>query len=117
MIEPLGLAGGFLDAAGGGGWGPVVESNLLIQGASPRQTIGTVNTAEFFLTVTVSATLFVVMGLAAFTLQTVGLLIGGLAAAALGGVLAKRVPARPLMAAVGLLLTLTSVYTIWQALR
>ena len=45
VIEPLGLVGGFLDAAGGGGWGPVVTSNLLVQGASPRTTIGTVNTS------------------------------------------------------------------------
>ena len=117
VVEPLGLVGGFLDAAGGGGWGPVVTSNLLVQGANPRTTIGTVNTAEFFLTATVSATFFLAMGWAAFTLQTVGLLIGGLAAAPLGGVLAKRVPARPLMAAVGVLLTLTSAYTIWAALR
>ena len=116
VIEPLGLVGGFLDAAGGGGWGPVVTSNLLIQGAEPRLTIGTVNTSEFFVTVTVSATFFVQMGWAAFTLQTLGLLAGGLLAAPLGGVLAQRVPARPLMAAVGVLLTVTSGYTIWRAL-
>ena len=116
MIEPLGLVGGFLDAAGGGGWGPVVTSNLLIQGASPRETIGTVNTAEFFLTLTISATFISALGSAAFTLQTFGILIGGLLAAPLGGVLAKRVPARPLMAMVGVLLTLTSAFSIWQAL-
>ena len=45
IIEPLGLVGGFLDAAGGGGWGPVVTGNLLVQGAEPRKTIGTVNSA------------------------------------------------------------------------
>jgi len=117
IVAPLGLAGGFLDAAGGGGWGPVVTSNLLVQGSAPRTTIGTVNTSEFFLTVTVSITFLTQMGLAAFTLATLGLLIGGLVAAPLGGVLAKRVPARPLMAMVGTLLTLTSAYTIWQAVR
>ena len=116
IIEPLGLAGGFLDAAGGGGWGPVVTSNLLVQGASPRTTIGTVNTSEFFLTATISATFIGTMGFAAFTLQTVGLLIGGLIAAPFGGLLAKRVPARLLMALVGVLLTVTSAYTIWSAL-
>ncbi|MDH7973021.1 sulfite exporter TauE/SafE family protein [Sphingomonas sp. AR_OL41] len=117
VIEPLGFAGGFLDAAGGGGWGPVVTSNLLVQGASPRQTIGTVNTSEFFLTATISATFIAQMGLAAFTLQTAGLLIGGLVAAPLGGILAKRVPARGLMAMVGTLLTLTSAWSIYQALN
>jgi hypothetical protein len=116
IIEPLGLAGGFLDAAGGGGWGPVVTSNLLVQGASPRTTIGTVNTSEFFLTATISATFIWQMGFAAFTLQTLGILIGGLLAAPLGGLLAKRVPARLLMAMVGVLLTVTSAYTIWSAL-
>ena len=116
VIEPLGLVGGFLDAAGGGGWGPVVTSNLLVQGASPRETIGTVNTAEFFLTATISATFIFTLGFAAFTLQTLGILIGGLLAAPLGGWLAKKVPARPLMAMVGVLLTLTSLFAIWQAL-
>lgn len=116
VIEPLGLVGGFLDAAGGGGWGPVVTSNLLVQGASPRETIGTVNTAEFFLTSTISATFIFTLGFAAFTLQTLGILIGGLLAAPLGGWLAKKVPARPLMAMVGMLLTLTSAFSIYQAL-
>lgn len=117
IIEPLGFAGGFLDAAGGGGWGPVVTSNLLVQGASPRETIGTVNTSEFFLTATISATFIATMGFAAFTAHTLGILIGGLIAAPFGGLLAKRVPARTLMAMVGVLLTITSVYTIWSALR
>jgi len=117
IIEPLGLAGGFLDAAGGGGWGPVVTSNLLVQGASPRTTIGTVNTSEFFLTATISATFIWQMGFAAFTFQTLGILIGGLIAAPFGAVLAKRVPARVLMAMVGVLLTLTSAYSIWSALK
>ncbi|MBN8815203.1 MAG: sulfite exporter TauE/SafE family protein [Sphingomonas sp.] len=116
VIEPLGLVGGFLDAAGGGGWGPVVTSNLLVQGAAPRETVGTVNTSEFFLTATISATFIASLGFAAFTLQTLGVLIGGLIAAPLGGVLVKRLPARTLMTMVGVLLTLTSAFSIWQAL-
>lgn len=116
VVAPLGLVGGFLDAAGGGGWGPVVTSNLLIQGATPRHTIGTVNTAEFFLTATASVTFFSVLGWSAFTLHTLGLLIGGLVAAPFGGILAKRVPTRHLMALVGVLLTLTSVWSIYSAL-
>jgi uncharacterized membrane protein YfcA len=95
MVEPLGLVGGFLDAAGGGGWGAVVTSNLLVQGASPRKTIGTVSTVEFFLTVTVSATFIAALGVEAFTVATVGLLMGGVAAAPLGAFLAARLPARP----------------------
>lgn len=116
VVAPIGLIGGFLDAAGGGGWGPVVTSNLLVQGAAPRTTIGTVNTSEFFLTATISATFIATMGFAAFTVATLGILIGGLIAAPFGAVLAKRIPARALMVMVGMLLTITSVYTIWKAL-
>lgn len=115
VIAPLGFAGGFLDAAGGGGWGPVVASNLLAQGAEPRFTIGTVNTVEFFVTATISAAFIMTLGLAAFTVQAAGLLIGGVMAAPFGAILAKRVPARPLMAMVGLLLLITSVWAVWQA--
>lgn len=116
VVAPLGLLGGFLDAAGGGGWGPVVTSNLLIQGATPRHTIGTVNTAEFFLTATASVTFFMALGWSAFTIHTLGILIGGIVAAPLGGILAKRVPTRHLMALVGVLLTLTSAWSIYSAL-
>lgn len=115
-VEPLGLAGGFLDAAGGGGWGPVVTSNLLVQGASPRKTVGTVNTAEFFLTATISATFLWTLGWEAFTWQTIGILIGGLAAAPFGAVLVKRLSARKLMAFVGGLLVITCGFSIYSAL-
>jgi uncharacterized membrane protein YfcA len=115
IVEPLGLIGGVLDAAGGGGWGPVVTSNLLVQGASPRITVGTVNTAEFFLTATVSATFITQLGLAAVTIATVGLLIGGVLAAPFGAVLAKRVPARTLLLMVGAILVVTSLFNLWRA--
>jgi len=116
IVEPLGLIGGFLDAAGGGGWGPVVTSNLLVQGASPRTTIGTVNTAEFFLTATISATFITQLGWAAFTQATVGLLIGGVLAAPFGAMLAKRVPAKTLMIMVGVILTITSLFGLYRAI-
>jgi hypothetical protein len=116
FVGPLGFAGGFLDAAGGGGWGPVVTSNLLLQGADPRRTIGTVNTAEFFLTVTISATFIAALGWAAFTTATVGLLVGGVLAAPLGAVVAKKVPPKHLLILVGSALLVTSLYGIWRAL-
>jgi len=116
VIEPLGLAGGFLDAAGGGGWGPVVTGNLLVQGAEPRKTIGTVNTAEFLVTLTASITFVAALGWAAFTVATLGLLIGGVLAAPLGAWLVKRIPAKPMLIAVGVLLTLTSLYGVYRSL-
>jgi uncharacterized membrane protein YfcA len=117
IVEPLGLVGGFLDAAGGGGWGPVVTSNLLVQGSPPRTTIGTVNTAEFFLTATISATFITQLGWAAFTLATVGLLIGGVVAAPFGAMLAKRVKPQTLMILVGVILTITSLFGLWRAIQ
>ncbi|HEY0011326.1 MAG TPA: sulfite exporter TauE/SafE family protein [Allosphingosinicella sp.] len=115
-VPVLGLAGGFLDAAGGGGWGPVVTSNLLMQGTNPRRTIGTVNTAEFFLTITISATFIAALGWEAFTVATLGLLIGGVAAAPLGAFAAKKVPAKGLLLLVGSVLIITSGYGIYRAL-
>jgi len=116
LVEPLGLAGGFLDAAGGGGWGPVVTGNLLVQGADPRRTIGTVNTSEFLVTVTSAATFIIALGWAAFTTATLGLLIGGVIAAPAGAWLVKRIPPKPLLVLVGILLTMTSMYGIYRAL-
>ena len=107
IVEPLGLAGGFLDAAGGGGWGPIVTGNLLVQGAEPRRTIGTVNTTEFVVTATISATFIATLGWAVFTVATVGLLIGGVLAAPIGALVAKRVKPKVLLVFVGSILTVT----------
>jgi uncharacterized membrane protein YfcA len=115
LIAPLGLLGGFLDAAGGGGWGPVVTSNLLIQGADPRKVVGTVNSVEFFLTVTVSIAFILHLGLADVAGATLGLLIGGVAAAPIGAWAAKRIPVKPMLVLVGAVLTLTSAFGIYSA--
>lgn len=112
---PLALAGGFLDAAGGGGWGPVVTSNLLIQGGDPAKTIGTVNTAEFLLTASISAAFIATIGLAAFTQATVGLIIGGVIAAPFGALFAKRIKPQTLLIAVSIILIATSIFSIYKA--
>jgi uncharacterized protein len=114
IISPLGLVGGFLDAAGGGGWGPVVTSNLLLQGSSPRTTIGTVNTSEFFLTVAVSATFISKIGFEAFSSATLGLLLGGLVAAPIAAVITKRIRPQRLMLMVGIVLTTTSLFSLYK---
>ena len=115
LIWPLGVVGGFLDAAGGGGWGPVVTSNLLIQGADPRKVVGTVNSVEFFLTVTVSAAFIYHLGVADLAGATLGILIGGIMAAPLGAWAAKHIPAKQMLIMVGVVLTLTSAYGVWKA--
>jgi uncharacterized membrane protein YfcA len=114
-VAPLGFVGGFLDAAGGGGWGPVVTSNLLIQGADPRKVVGTVSAAEFFLTVTISAAFIYHLGIADLAGATLGLLIGGLLAAPLGAWAAKHFPAKQMLILVGTVLTLTSAYGVYSA--
>lgn len=116
LIAPLGLFGGFLDAAGGGGWGPVVTSNLLIQGADPRKVVGTVNSVEFFLTLTVSAAFIFHLGVADVAGATLGLLIGGIAAAPLGAWAAKHFPPKQMLILVGFVLSLTSAYGAYKAL-
>ncbi len=114
-IAPLGLVGGFLDAAGGGGWGPVVTSNLIVQGEEPRKVVGTVNAVEFFLTVTVSLAFIFNLGIADLAGPTLGLLIGGLVAAPLGAWAAKHFPPKQLLILVGAVLTITSAYGVWKA--
>lgn len=115
-VAPLGLVGGFLDAAGGGGWGPVVTSNLLIQGAEPRKVVGTVNAVEFFLTLTISAAFIYHLGIADLAGATLGFLIGGVLAAPLGAVAARHFSPKLMLILVGVALTLSSAYGIWTAL-
>jgi uncharacterized protein len=116
VIAPLGFIGGFLDAAGGGGWGPVVTSNLLIQGSAPRTTIGTVNASEFFLTTAASAVFITQLGWEAFSLATLGLLIGGLVAAPLAAFVTRHIQPQRLMLLVGIVLTVTSLFSLYKAL-
>src|SRR5688500_17187590 len=81
----VGAAGGFLDAVGGGGWGPLVASTLIASGDNPRPSVGSVNLAEFFIVVTVSATFLTQLDLARYGKPVIGLLIGGALGAPLAG--------------------------------
>jgi uncharacterized membrane protein YfcA len=110
---PIGAIAGLLDASGGGGWGPVLTSTLIGSGHAPRQTVGSVNTTEFFVTVAASATFFAELGAAPLQ-HLLPLLLGGVVAAPLGGWAVKRVPPRALMVAVGGVIVILSV---WQLLR
>ena len=101
---------------GGGGWGPTVTSTQLGSGHAPRMVIGSVNTAEFFVTVAAATTFFVELGLVPIQ-ALVGLTVGGVLAAPLGAYLARKVPARPLMAAVGLLVVGLAGFQIARSLK
>ena len=93
----------------------MVTSNLLIQGADPRKVVGTVNTVEFFLTLTISATFIWQIGAADLAGATLGFLIGGVAAAPFGAWAAKHIPAKAMLIMVGIVLTLTSLYGAYSA--
>ena len=116
VVAPLAVVGGFLDAAGGGGWGPVVTSNLLVQGGEPRKVVGTVNSVEFFLAVAVSLAFIWHLGFDDILGPTLGLIIGGVAAAPLGAFLAKRFSPKLMLVMVGIILTATSLFGLYRAL-
>jgi uncharacterized membrane protein YfcA len=110
-LAPLGFVGAFMDAVGGGGWGPIVATNLLVRGNNVRETVGSVNAVEFFVTLAASGTFVLTLGLAHWTVIA-GLALGGLIAAPLGAWACKHLPARPLMVLIGLLVIILSVNTI-----
>lgn len=110
---PLGFLGGMLDAIGGGGWGPVVSSGLMLQGAEPRKVVGSVNAAEFFVAIAISAAFLLHLGLEKFTTATLGLLLGGVIAAPFGALAAKHLPAPAMLVIAGTVLTATTLY--WLA--
>lgn len=113
-VGKLALFGGFVDAAGGGGWGPVVTSTLLGKGNDPRITIGSVNFAEFFLTLTSGASFAFLVGAGPWPIVA-GLVFGGLFAAPLAAVLCRRLSARTLLILVGTLVTGLSLFNLVRA--
>jgi uncharacterized membrane protein YfcA len=114
-VPVLGFFAGFLDASGGGGWGPVATSTLLARGGQARTTIGTVNAAEFIVTVAISTTFLVTMGLQ-YAEIVAGLLIGGMMAAPVAAILVKRVRERWVLVAVGTLVLSISLFQIGTTL-
>ena len=101
---PLGLVGGFLDAIGGGGWGPLVTSTLIGSGHAPRKAIGSVSLAEFFVTSAVAGTFLMELGTMHLP-HVAALATGGILAAPLAGYIVKQTRPRVLLAAVGVLVT------------
>ena len=110
-VAPLGLAGGFVDSIGGGGWGPIVTTTLIGQGTAPRYAIGSVNLAEFFVTLTISMTFMFTIGLELWPIIT-GLIAGGVIAAPFAALAAKHVPDKPLMLIVGCVVIILSLRNI-----
>lgn len=114
-VGKLALFGGFVDAAGGGGWGPVVTTTLVGRGNDPRKTIGSVNFAEFFLALAGAAT-FTLLSTSGVWVLVLGLVIGGLFAAPFAALMTKSLQARTLMILVGSLITFISAFNLYQSL-
>ena len=114
-VRKLAVSGGFLDAVGGGGWGPVVTSSLIGQGNNPRKTIGTVNTAEFFVALA-TGTSFLLLGGVDHWVLVAGLVFGGLFAAPFAAYLTSRLSIRFLLLSVGLLISTLSAFNLYKIL-
>jgi len=112
-LPPIGFIAGFLDASGGGGWGPVSTTTLIGSGHAPRTTVGSVNATEFFVTIAAATTFFVELGVAPWK-ELVALILGGVCAAPFGGYVVKRISPRMLMILVGSLIVALS---LWQIAR
>ncbi|WP_011579703.1 MULTISPECIES: sulfite exporter TauE/SafE family protein [Chelativorans] len=126
VVAPLGAVGGFLDAAGGGGWGPIVTTGLLGAGAPPRYVIGTVNATEFLVATAVSLSFL-------FSLLTGhweaagtyvehaaaigGLIVGGMVAAPFAGWILKSIKERILLRTIGCLIVLLATWQTAQLLK
>jgi len=109
----LGLFGGFMDAIGGGGWGPVVTTTMLANGEPPRKTIGSVNLTEFFVTFAEAITFLLTLGTLDWPV-VLGLLVGGGLAAPLGAYLTKKIPTRSMLVIVGLVVVFLQLRTLYQ---
>jgi hypothetical protein len=104
----LAWMGGFFDSFGGGGWGPIVTSNLISKGRSPKYTIGSVNLTEFFVTLSSAVTFFLTVGVSNWNV-VLGLLIGGGIASPLAAKLTGKLPRKTMMIAVGIMVMIWCV--------
>ncbi len=113
-VAKLALFGGFVDSAGGGGWGPVVTTTLVGSGHDPRATIGTVNFAEFFLTFASAITFSILVGDGPWPIVA-GLVLGGLFAAPFAALLCRKLHARTLLVLVGILISAVSIFNLYKS--
>lgn len=112
IVPYVGGLGGVLDAMGGGGWGPIVTSSLLGRGHDLRKVIGSTNLTEFAVTMVISVTFILALGWSELS-SAVGLIIGGVLAAPFGALIVSRLPVKPLMIAVALVITGTAAVRVF----
>lgn len=114
-LIPVALFGGFADSVGGGGWGPVVTTTLIGSGHEPKTTIGSVNAAEFFVTLASGFSFAVLIGIQHWE-SVAGLVLGGLIVAPFAARLTHRINRRALMVLIGGLIMTLSIFTLYRAL-
>ena len=107
----LATLGGFLDSIGGGGWGPVVSSTLIAQGKNPRMVVGSVNLAEFFVSLASSFTFFTILE-GSHWQSVLGLILGGVCAAPIAAMLTKKLNIKAMMLTVGIVVVIVSIRII-----
>lgn len=117
FLAPLGVFAGFVDATGGGGWGPVGTPAILASGRlEPRKVIGSIDTSEFLVSVAASLGFLIALGSQGVDFAWVGaLLLGGLVAAPIAAWLVRHVPPRVLGSAVGGVIVLTNTRTLLRS--
>jgi len=108
----LGILGGFLDAIGGGGWGPVVTTTLVADGNTPRYVIGSVNASEFFVTFAQTVTFITAIGLGEYWKIILGLAVGGVIAAPFAAFLVKKISPKIMMILVGVVVAALNIRNI-----
>ncbi len=118
FLSPLGLVAGFLDAFGGGGWGPISTPTLLSSGRmEPRKVIGTVDTSEFVVALCASFGFLLSLSFAQIPWQVVGALFaGGVIAAPIAAWIVKKLPTRILGTAVGGVILIVNMKTFFEAI-
>ncbi|MBE9464810.1 sulfite exporter TauE/SafE family protein [Dyadobacter subterraneus] len=115
QIGWLAFAGGSLDSIGGGGWGPIVTSTLIARGRHPKYTIGSVNLAEFFVSLASSVTFITLIGFSHWQV-VLGLILGGMVAAPIAANLSRKLPIKTMMIMVGTIVIIVSLRIIYMVL-
>ena len=118
FIYILGFVGSFFDASGGGGYGPIVTGTLVSSSDSPKKVIGTVNSSEFFVTLTSSITfILLIANIKKYILIIIGLIIGGVIASPIAAKLCMKLNEKKLFFSVGLLLIILNLYNIINVIK
>jgi uncharacterized membrane protein YfcA len=115
-VPALASFGGFMDSIGGGGWGPIVATTLIARGRHPRYTVGSVNLAEFFVSLASSLTFFATIGISHLQIIA-GLIVGGIMAAPIAANLTRKLPVKRMMLLVGIVVMLVSIRLLLKALN